>query len=172
MMRSLLALGLALLCLAATPAAAQFSISRSPVTSPVLGVVMNGSTATTFSVSTAGVVSRLSGDAIRVSSSSVTPPTITLNCEQSCNSSREFRITVTATGASGDSRIARFRIGALTGARYQSTAPAEAASLTFDIKVEDRRVPMSFILGMDILLAAAANSGTQAFSFTVTATQL
>jgi hypothetical protein len=171
MIRSLLALGLALLCLAATPAAAQISILRSPVTSPVIGIVMNGSTATTFSVSTAGVVSRVSGDAIRVSSSSVTPPTITLNCLSSCKND-EYRITVTATGASGDSRITRFRIGTLRGGRYRSAVPAEAASLTFDVRIEDRGTPLTFILGMDILLAAAANSGTQTFTFTVTATQL
>jgi hypothetical protein len=171
MIRSLLAPGLALVCLAATPAAAQVSISNSPATSPEM-TVMRGSTATTFSISTAGLVTRVSGDAIQVSSSSVTLPTITLTCLVNNCKGDEFRVTVTATGSSGDSRITRFRIGTLRGGRYRSAVPVEAASLTFDLRMEDRRSPMSFTLGMDVLLAGAADGGTQTFTFTVTATQL
>ncbi len=172
MIRSVLALALALACLAATPAAAQLSISRSPMTSPEIGIVMKGSTATTFSVSTAGAVTRVSGDAIRVSSSSIPVPTITLHCGTNNCKGDEFRITITASGASGDSRISLFRIGTLSGGRFKSARPADGASLTFDLRMDTRKNPMSFTLGMDVLMAAAAQGGIQTFTFTVTATEL
>jgi hypothetical protein len=171
MRRSLLVSGLALLCLAATPAAAQVTISQSPSTSRVIGTVMRGSAATTFSVSTAGVVTRVSGDAIRVSSSSVTVPTITLNCASNNCKGDEFRVTVTASGASGDSRITRFRFGTLSAGQLRSARPADGASLTFDMRMTHRQNPASFTLGMDVLLEGAANGGTHNFTFTVTATE-
>ena len=173
MTRILLLPGLAAIFLIATPAAAQISMSRSPVTSPLIGTVVRGNAATTFSVSTAGVVTRVSGDAIRLSSASITRPTITLTCGTNSNCvSRDLRVTVTAGGASGDGGISLFRIGTLTGATYRTAAPANAASLTFDLRPLGSGRSATFTLGMDVLLAAAAISRTNTFTFTVTATFL
>lgn len=155
----------------AAPTLAQISVSRSPTTSPVIGSVVRGSAATTFSVSTGGVVTRTSGNAIRVSGASVTPPTVTITCGVSfaCYGS-DVRVVVTASGASDDGSISRFRIGALTGATYRTTAPADGASLTFDLRPLGVGRSASFPLGMDVLLAAGADSGTDTFNYTVTAT--
>ena len=173
MTRILLLSGLAAIFLIATPAAAQISMSRSPATSPVIGTVVRGNAATTFSVSTAGVVTRVSGDAIRLSSASITQPTVTLTCGTNSNcQNRDVRVTVTASGASGAGSITRFRVGSLTGATYRTAAPADAASLAFDLMPLGSRGSATFTLGMDVLLAAAANSGTDTFTFTVTATFL
>lgn len=174
MTRVLLALSVLTLALfASAPAFAQISISRSPTTSPVIGTVVRGSSATTFSVSTAGVVTRASGNAIRLSTASVTPPTVTITCGSNNNcKNKDVRVTVTATGASDDGSISRFRMGALTGATYRTSAPADGASLTFDLRPIGVSRSASFPLGMDVLLAAAADSGTDTFTYTVTATFL
>lgn len=161
--------------LMATPAAAQLSVSRSPSgTAPVIGTVVRGSAATTFSISTAGVVTRTSGDAIRLGSTSLTPPTISINCGltlMTCQT-RDVRVVVTASGASDDGSISRFRIGTLTGGTYRTSAPADAASLTFTLRPIGSGRSVTFPLGMDVLLAAGADSGTDTFTYTVTATFL
>lgn len=166
-------LSLALTLMLATPAAAQLSVSRSPGgTAPVIGAVVRGSAATTFSISTAGVVTRTSGNAIRLSTASVTPPTISINCGLSFMScqTRDVRVVITASGASDDGSISRFRIGALTGGAYRTSAPAEGASLTFDLRPVGSGRSVTFPLGMDVLLAAGADSGADTFTYTVTAT--
>lgn len=164
-----------LMLLAAGPAAAQLSVSRSPSgTAPVIGTVVRGSAATTFSVSTAGVVTRTSGNAIRLSTSSVTPPAITIHCGLTLISCllRDVRVVVTATGASDDGSINRFRIGTLTGGTYRTAPPAESGSLVFDLRPIGAGRSVTFPLGMDILLAPGADSGTDTFTYTVTATFL
>lgn len=174
MTRVLPTLALALACVATTPAAAQIAISRAPATSPVLGNVVQGSAATTFGVSTAGVVTRASGDAIRVTSSATTPTTITITCPSNANSckSRDVRVTIAPSGAGTDASVTLFRVGTLTGATYRTSAPADAASLTFDLRPLGAQGSASFPLGMNVLLSAAAGNGTKSFSFTVTATFL
>ncbi len=161
--------------LLASPAAAQLSVSRSPSgTAPVIGTVVRGSAATTFSISTAGVVTRTSGNAIRLSSTSLTPPTISINCGLTLMSCllRDVRVVITASGASDDGSITRFRIGSLSGGTYRTGAPAEGASLTFDLRPIGAGRSVTFPLGMDVLLAAGADSGTDTFTYTVTATFL
>ena len=168
---SLLTFILALLV--ANPAAAQLSISRSPTgTAPVVGTVVSGNAATTFSISAAGVISRTSGNAIRLSTASVTPPTISINCGFSLMTcqTRDVRVVVTASGASDDGSISRFRIGGLTGGTYRGSAPAEGSSLTFDLRPIGSGRSVTFPLGMDVLLVAGADSGTDTFTYSVTAT--
>lgn len=153
------------------PAAAQ--ISHTPATAPVLGTTVRGSSATTFSVSTAGVVTRTSGNAIRLSSSSVTPPTISINCGLlnlgSLCLARYIRVTITPV-AGGTASISKFRVGSLTGgATYRSgSAPAEAATLVFDINPLGLFSTANFVLGMDMTLAANAPSGAYTFDYVVT----
>jgi hypothetical protein len=159
----------------ATPAAAQLSVSRSPTgTAPVIGTVVRGSAATTFSISTSGVITRTAGNAIRLSTASVTAPTISIACGFTlftCQT-RDVRVVITASGASDDGSINRFRMGALTGGSYRNSAPGEGASLTFDLRPIGSGRTVSFPLGMDVLLTAGADSGTDTFTYTVTATFL
>lgn len=176
MMRACLSLMMfGTMLLLASPAAAQLSISRSPSgTSPVIGTVVRGSAATTFSISTAGVVTRTSGNAIRLSTTSLTPPTITIHCGLTLVSClvRDVRVVITASGASDDGSITRFRIGSLSGGTYRTGAPAEGANLTFDLRPIGAGRSVTFPLGMDVLLTAGADSGTDTFTYTVTATFL
>lgn len=151
-------------------AQAQVSLSHSPSTSPTLGSTIRGASATTFSISTSGSVTRLSGDAIRVSNSSVTTPTITIYCGllNLCNL-RSMRVTITPVPGHGAPEITKLRVGSLSGTTYASgSAPAEGASLVFDLAPIGLKSSASFRLGMDVILPANSPSGGQTFGYVVT----
>lgn len=167
---SVAALSLLSPSLAPTPAQAQ--VSHTPATAPALGTTIRGTSATTFSVSTSGVVTRTSGNAIRLSSASVTAPTISLNCGllnlAGLCALRYVRVTITPVVGSTAS-ISKFRVGSLSGATYRSgSAPAEAASLTFDLNPLGLLGTATFVLGMDMTLAANAATGNYTFDYVVT----
>lgn len=159
----------------AGPAMAQMSISHGTGTAPALGTVIRGSSSTTFSVSTSGVVTKTSGDGIRVSSATVTSPTISISCGLSilvCTT-RYMRVTVAVAGASGSATITKFRVGGLSGTTYRSgAAPAEASSVTFDLNPVGLSLGASFLLGMDVTVPTSGTTGGQTFSYTVTVTML
>lgn len=165
------AIGLALaLSAAATVAQAQVSISTSPASSPALGTVVRGTSATTFSVSTAGAVTK-SGPAIRLSSASVTAPTITLSCGLNTQCiNRAMRITIAPSGTTGSASIAILRVGSLSGATYKNGAPTDASSLTFDLNPIGILTSVTFKVGMDVLVPTGAATGASTFNYTVTAT--
>lgn len=157
--------------LMAEPAVAQ--VSHTPATAPALGRTVRGSSATTFSVATSGAVTRTTGNAIRLTSSSVTPPTISINCGLlnlgSLCALRYIRVTITPV-AGNPASITKFRVGTLSGgASYRSgSAPAEAATLVFDLNPLGLFSTASFVLGMDMTLAANAASGAYTFDYVVT----
>lgn len=158
-----------------TPASAQVSVSRSPTaTNPVLGRVVRGSTASTFSISTAGVVTR-TGDAVRLTSGGVTGTTITISCgvlNLAC-AGRTLRVTITATGASGSATLSKFRVGSLSGTTYSTgSAPAEASSLTFNLAGIGLFSSCSFALGMDVLVPAGATPGSDTYTYSITVNAL
>lgn len=151
---------------------AQATVTRSPATAPTLGTTIRGSTATTFTISTSGVVTRTSGDAIRLTSGTVTTPTFSVNCGLLNMSGlcalRYIRVTITPVGG-GAATVTRLRVGALSGATYRSGgAPAEGPSVTFDLNPLGLLSNASFRLGMDVTLAANAPSGTHGFDYLVT----
>jgi hypothetical protein len=158
----------------AAPAHAQIAISRSPTTAPVLGAIVRDSGASTFAVSTGGTVTRTSGNAIRLSSASVTPPTITLSCgflnlENLC-ALRQIRVTVQAV-ANSNAKITQFHVGSLTGnVLYAGATPPAAPSLSFDLTPLGLLGTGSFTLGMDIWISGGLASGQYAFDYIVTAT--
>lgn len=148
------------------------TVTRSPATAPALGTVIRG-TATTFSVSTAGAVTRTTGTAIRLSSSTVTTPTITINCGllnlSGLCALRYIRVTITPVNGSGPATITRLRVGSMTGGTYRSgSAPAEGASLVFDLNPLGLLSTATFKLGMDVQLAAGATTGNTTFDYHVT----
>lgn len=170
----MLRLSFALIALAfgamATRAEAQ-AIHFAPASGPALGTTIQGSTATTFSISTSGTVSRTSGDAIRLSNNAVSAPTVYVNCgllnlAQLCLL-RAVRITVTPAANSGPASITRLRISGLSGTTYRSSTPTDAAVLVFELNPLGLLGPVSFKLGMDVLLAAGAASGDWTYSYTV-----
>ncbi|WP_292037332.1 MULTISPECIES: hypothetical protein [unclassified Brevundimonas] len=151
---------------------AQATVTRSPASAPTLGVTIRGTTPTTFSISSTGAVTRTSGNAIRLTSGSVTTPTLSINCGllnlSGLCALRYVRITITPVGSSS-ATITRFRMGTLNGATYRSgSAPAEGATLTFDINPLGLLSTATFQLGMDVTLAANAPSGTYGFDYVVT----
>lgn len=173
MMRRIAALCAGALLMAAGPAFAQATVTRSPATAPTLGTTIRGSSATTFSISTAGVVTRASGNAIRLSTGSVTTPTLTINCGllnvSGLCAVRYIRVTITPVTGSGPAAITRLRVGSLSGATYRTGgAPAEAATLSFDLNPLGLLSTATIKLGMDVQLAANAASGNQTFDYLVT----
>jgi len=173
MKRTIAGLCAALTLLAAGQAQADPTVTHSPATAPTLGTTIRGSSATTFSISTAGAVSRTSGNAIRLSTSSVTTPTINISCGllnlNSLCALRYIRVTITPVTGSGAAHITRLRVGSLTGATYRTgSAPAEGGSVTFDLNPLGLLTTASFKLGMDVQLAAGAASGNTTFDYIVT----
>lgn len=176
MIRTFLAAASAVLALsvATAPAAqAQVTVTRSPSTAPTLGSTIRGSSSTTFSISTSGVVTRTSGDAIRMSSSTVTIPTINLDCgllnlKDLC-ALRYIRVRIQPAGGSGPATITRFRVGTLYGTSFRSSRPTEGSSVTFDLLPIGILGGASFTLGMDVVLQAGASSGEHTFNYIVTA---
>lgn len=172
MKRLVAALCAGLMFFSAGQAQADPTVTRSPATAPALGTVIRGS-ATTFSVSTAGAVTRTSGTAIRLSSSTVTTPTITINCGllnlSGLCALRYIRVTITPVNGSGPATITRLRVGSMTGGTYRSgSAPAEGASIVFDLNPLGLLTTATFKLGMDVQLAAGATTGNTTFDYHVT----
>lgn len=162
-----------LMLFAAGQAQADPTVTRSPATAPTLGTTIRGSSATTFSITTAGAVSRTSGNAIRLTTSSVTTPTITINCGllnlNGLCALRYIRVTITPVAGSGPATITRLRVGSMTGGVYRSgSAPAEGSSLTFDLNPLGLFTTATFKLGMDVQLAANAASGNTTFDYLIT----
>lgn len=162
----------ALLC-SAGPAFADPYVNRSPAVAPALGTTIRGSSTTTFSISTAGAVTRLSGDAIRLSSASVTAPTININCGllnlNSLCAVRYMRVTITPVTGTGSATITKFRVGSMTGASYRSgSAPSEASTLVFDLNPIGILNPVNIKLGMDVQLSPGGATGVQTFDYMVT----
>jgi hypothetical protein len=160
--------------LAATTAAGQtvVTITQLPLgTTPILGSVLAGSAATTFSVSNSGVVTQ-SGNAIRMTSAPVTVPTYTVTCTGSLLCvTNTMRITVAVAGASGPATITALRVGNMTTGLYLlGIPPLPSSSMFFDLL--PLAAPITFTLGMDVLLPASAPAGTDTFTYTVTATRL
>ena len=162
-----------LMLVGAGQAQANPTVTRSPATAPTLGTVIRGSSATTFSVTAAGAVTRTSGDAIRLTSSSVTTPTITINCGllnlSGLFALRYVRVTITPVTGTGPATITRLRVASLTGGAYRTgSAPAAASTLTFDLNPLGLLTTATFKLGMDVQLAANATSGNQTFDYLIT----
>ncbi|WP_271086343.1 hypothetical protein [Brevundimonas sp. NIBR11] len=159
---------------APSSAAAQIQISQTPAVAPALGTMVRGTTATSFTVSTAGSVTKTSGNGIRISSAGVTPPTVTISCGflnlNGLCAVRQVRVTIQPVPSS-DAQITKFYVGSVTGNILMATGsmPAPASSMTFDLKPLGLLGTGSFTLGMDVFTAAGLASGTYNFAYTVTA---
>lgn len=151
---------------------AQAQVNLSPRTAPSLGTTIRGSSATTFSISNTGAVSRLSGDAIRLSNSSVTVPTVSFNCGLlnlgGLCALRPVRITI-APASTDPVAISKFRVSGLRGGTYRTGAPpADAQIIVFDLNAIGLLSTVSFNLSMDVVLQGGAASGVHSFPYTVT----
>lgn len=174
-MKARLAILLTALMTTALPgiADAQLQVDHTPSTAPALGKTIRGSSTTVFKITTAGVVTRTSGNAILLSSGSVTAPTISIGCGflnlSGLCAARNIRVTIIPVTGTGPAKIVMFRMGSLTGASYSGSAPGESGTLTFDLQPLGLFGTATFKLGMDVQLNAGAASGAETYSYQVTA---
>lgn len=146
------------------------TVTRSAANAPVLGTVIRGSSASTYSISVSGLVTRLLGNAIRLSNASVTAPTITLSCGWTYDCRyRTVRVTIAPAGGSGSATIVKLRRGSVSGYAVPVSSVSEGRTLTFDLPPIGPYRQVSFPVGMDVQLAAGAGAGVHTFSYTVTA---
>lgn len=159
---------------APTSASAQIQISTTS-NAPALGTMVRGSSATTFTVTNGGTVTRASGDGIRVHNTSVTAPTVTISCGllnlSGLCALRQIRVTVQPV-TNSSSQITKFTVGGVQGNILWAigSPPTPGPSLTFDLKPLGLLGTGSFTLGMDVWTAAALASGNYHFDYVVTAT--
>lgn len=154
-------------------AKAQIAVSRTAGINPQLGVAIRGSTATTFSVSTSGAVTRTSGDAIRMTTGSVRVPTISVSCGAKPNTddcrNSHIRIYIVPVSSAGPASITRFRVTSISNGSFDAgSPPAEGATLTFDLNPLGNRTA-TFDLGMDVRITAGAASGLDTYDYYVVA---
>lgn len=171
MLRLLIALIMLVLGSLATRAEAQM-VTFAPASGPTLGATLRGSSATTFSIGTSGVVTRTSGNAIRLSNATVTAPTVYFNCgllnlSHLCLA-RPVRVTIAPAPGSGPASITRFRMSNMSGTSYRlGSTPGEAEVLVFELEPLGLLRTVSFRLGMDVQLAGGSASGDWAYAYTV-----
>ena len=157
----------------AAPAHAQIAVTYSPAGSPALGRLVRDSSASTFTVSTSGAVTRTSGTAIRLSSASVTPPTVNISCgflnlDNLC-ALRQVRVTITAV-PNANAKITGFHISNLLGnLLWAGTTPVSGPSMTFVLKPLGLLGTGTFTLGMDVWISGGLASGQYNFDYVVTA---
>jgi hypothetical protein len=173
--RALILAGSVVAALWAQPGAAQIRVSASPAVAPDLGRVIMGSSSTTFRVSVQGGVTRVSGDAVRLSNAGVTTPTISIDCAllnlTNLCALRYMQVAVQPAGGSGAASLATLRVGSLTGASFRDGQPAEGSALTFVLNPVGLGTT-TFKLGMDVRLAPGPTSGPLTFNYIVTASFL
>jgi hypothetical protein len=138
-------------------------------------LVRDNGGATTFSVSSAGVVS-VTGGGARVGTGSVSSLSLTLDCtvggsSSKCAISSTNRYTVTLTGntASGGGSIATFSYGSLTGGSLSGTTPTPASPLSVTFSVTSW--PVTLNLGFGYAVSATAARGAASAPYTVTFAQ-
>ena len=161
----------ALAAISAKPAAAQLTVARSPAApAPALGRVVGGTAATTFEVNAStGAVTRLAGgNAVRVSTTSVTAPTITISCGTGSCATTRVRVTVSAVASSGPS-ISQFTVTDLTGTTFDGGAPAPGSSLAFRLQPIGKNRSASFRVGLRVTVPSSPSSGSYTFGYTVNA---
>lgn len=168
---STLAAAAVLMLASVQPAMAQ-SASRSAFQAPVLGTTIRGTATTVFRITPGGAVTRISGNAIRLSTASVRSPTITLQCglDWYCGY-RYLRVRITPVAGSGPASISRLRMGNLSGGRLYGSTPAEGTVLDFYVQPLGRSTA-TFELGMDVTLSSGAPSGEHNFGYMITVQQL
>lgn len=176
------ALAVALLALSQGALAAQnlaVGISVSPASSaPAIGRFVRGSQSSAFTVAAAtGSVTLASGNAVRLTSGSVTTPTVTLTCTsgsgsgQSCTSSgRTFTITVTigtaSPSTSANLSLTTASVASLSGASMLTGPTVNGNTLTFTIGPFSGSTA-TFKLGVTLNISPTAASANVSMPFTV-----
>ena len=131
----LLPVAMALGCV--SPAKAQISVVFQTGVAPQLGEIIAGTVPTTFRIAPSGQVTRVSGDAIRLSTAPVAVPRMMISCRALNLSNlcliRYVRITIVPQTQHAASRITMFYPGQLAGASFRNGPPPAGSSLDFQL---------------------------------------
>ncbi|OAN63900.1 hypothetical protein A7X12_19050 [Sphingomonas sp. TDK1] len=159
-------------CLAAGPAAAEVTVTLPASTTPALGEIVAGTMPTVFRIGVDGSVTRISGDAVRLSNAPVTPPTMRLTCGLLNLASlclvRNIRITMAPQVSGTIASVTMFRVGAVTGTSFSGGPPADASTLNFQLNPMGLGNVVTIQFGMDITVAAGQR-GVATTRYTVNA---
>jgi hypothetical protein len=157
-------LGASLLSLAATPAAAEVTVTLPVATTPALGEIVAGTMPTVFRIGVDGSVTRISGDAVRLSNAPVTPPTMRLTCGLLNLANlclvRNIRITMAPQASGTIASLTLFHIGAVAGTTFNGGAPADASTMNFQLNPMGLGNVVTIQFGMDITVAAGQRGAT------------
>jgi hypothetical protein len=168
----LLGCGLALVLGAGASHAENLSISAIPALG--IGKVVADSSVSSFHVDAAtGVVTRVSGTAIRLTATNATVPTVTITCSAPPgNCKKTYTVTITnGTTATGRSTaIPTFNISNLStqaGVTFSPAAPGPAAPLVFSIISTNSTFTASFKLAFDATFNSSAVTGSTVWTYSV-----
>jgi hypothetical protein len=133
-------------------------------TTPALGEIVAGTMPTVFRIGVDGTVTRISGDAVRLSNAPVTPPTMRLTCGLLNLASlclvRNIRITMAPQASGTLAAVTMFRIGAVSGTTISGGAPADASTMNFQLNPMGLGNVVVIQFGMDITVAAGQRGAT------------
>ncbi|SFI99551.1 hypothetical protein SAMN03159338_0515 [Sphingomonas sp. NFR04] len=151
------------LCLAAVPAAGEVTVNLPAPTTPALGEIVAGTVPTVFRIGVDGSVTRISGDAVRLSNAPVTPPTMRLTCGLLNLANlcvvRNIRITMTPQSSGTVASVTMFHIGAISGTSFVGGAPADASTMNFQLTPMGLGV-VTIQFGVDITVAPGQRGAT------------
>jgi len=133
-------------------------------TTPALGEIVAGTMPTVFRIGVDGSVTRISGDAVRLSNAPVTPPTMRLTCGLLNLANlclvRNIRITMTPQASGTIASLTMFHVGSVTGTTFVGGAPADASTMNFQLNPMGLGNIVTIQFGMDITVAAGQRGAT------------
>lgn len=139
-----------------------------------VGKVVADSSVSRFHVDAAtGVVTRVSGTAIRLTVTDAAVPTVTISCSAPPGNCRKtYTVTITnGTTTSGRSTsIASFNVSNLStqaGVTFSPAAPSPAAPLVFSIVSTNNTFTASFKLAFDATFNSSAITGSTVWTYSV-----
>jgi hypothetical protein len=163
------------LALCAGPAPA-YTLGVPAIATVALGKFVADSTVSVFSVSAStGVVTKISGTAIRLTSGTVATPTVTITCATAggggkCNRTVTVQIVAGSTLSGRPTTITKFNVSNLSGpagVTFSPSAPAPAAPLTFSIVSTANSYTVTFKVGITASFNASATTGNTDWTYTV-----
>lgn len=158
-------LAASMLCLGAVPAAAEVTVILPAPTTPALGEIVAGTVPTVFRIGVDGSVTRIFGDAVRLSKAPVTPPTMRLTCGLLNLANlcliRNIRITMAPQASGTLAAVTMFRIGTVTGTTFSGGPPADASTMNFQLNPMGLGNIVTIQFGMDITVAPGQRGSAQ-----------
>lgn len=176
MKRLLAGLLLVATALPAVAAAATALPVTVPANTPDIGKVMSGGGETVFTVSDTGLVTRVSGAAVRVpATGTASLPTITVTCNvQTGNTCNQGTVTVTVSAVvTPQARITRFKAINIKcdNVTCGGGTTASAPSLSFSVPAPGKGKTVTFQLPMEVTLGPSLPArGAVTYSYVVNAT--